>query len=311
MTAAYHPNADPVKEILKCLENCTAGGQGHYNIFNDWLDITLASLEALPTVARQSHEGQPLTDTPETEKLFQQMHDRYPGDYYWQNFTHAFAALLESTSEFQDTIGTVYMNFNVSNKYTGQFFTPWNIAKFMAQMTLHDIEPLIHERMKAAINGDPVAEALLMSSMILTDGEDAEDWFYNRILPAAAPHFDPITVMDCCCGSGVMLLAAASEFPRWALDWGLVRFYGMDIDNTCVKMAKINCMLYGLNGFSMKCALSLTDAELAAIPEPQAAVYREAKTATPERVEEIKQEIAEMTRNARQLSIFDTVDAEP
>ena len=46
-----------------------------------------------------------------------------------------------------------------------------------------------------------------------------------------------------------MLLAAASTLPEWAVKLGLVRFTGQDIDQTCVRMASINCMLYGLNGY--------------------------------------------------------------
>jgi hypothetical protein len=178
----------------------------------------------------------------------------------------------------------------------------------MAELSLGDTEKLLHDRMLSAIKGDPVAEALLMCSTILTEEDDAFDYFANKILPAAAPHFDPITVCDSCCGSGVMLIAAASQFPRWALDWGLVRFYGQDIDQKCVKMAKINCMLYGLNGYSLKCAVELSDSELIAIPEPIQSFYREAKTASPDRLEEIKQKIYGVKKNTRQLSLFEEKD---
>ena len=46
-----------------------------------------------------------------------------------------------------------------------------------------------------------------------------------------------------------MLLAAAAQLPREAVQRGWVRFYGQDIDATCVKMAQANTMLYGLNGW--------------------------------------------------------------
>ena len=70
---------------------------------------------------------------------------------------------------------------------------------------------------------------------------------------------DPIKIQDCACGSGVMLLGAASCFPRWALDWGVVQFYGQDIDQTCVMMARINMMLHGLNGYAMKLEVAVLE----------------------------------------------------
>ena len=73
-------------------------------------------------------------------------------------------------------------------------------------------------------------------------------YFLSRILPLIAGDFDPITICDPCCGSGVMLLAGARQFPAWAAQAGLVQLYGMDIDQTCITMAQVNMMLYGLNG---------------------------------------------------------------
>jgi len=46
------------------------------------------------------------------------------------------------------------------------------------------------------------------------------------LLPYAVDKAKPFTVADVCCGSGVMLLAAAKQFPRWAIDSGLAQFYG-------------------------------------------------------------------------------------
>ena len=43
-------------------------------------------------------------------------------------------------------------------------------------------------------------------------------------------------------------MAAAAQFPGWTHDAGLVRVYCQDSDLLCTKMAKLNVLLYGLNG---------------------------------------------------------------
>jgi len=117
----------------------------------------------------------------------------------------------------------------------------------------------------------------------------------EKIVPLCAEFIEPVTVCDCCCGSGAMLLAAAEQFDPWMLDWGLVQFYGQDIDLRCTKMARINMMIYGLNGYGIKCALALSGAELAAIPELWREKYIEAQQAEQagdsERVAEIAVEV--------------------
>lgn len=52
-------------------------------------------------------------------------------------------------------------------------------------------------------------------------------------------------IVDCCCGSGRTLLAAA-ESMRYR---NLNEFYGQDVDLRCVQMTAINLALRGLNGY--------------------------------------------------------------
>jgi hypothetical protein len=68
-----------------------------------------------------------------------------------------------------------------------------------------------------------------------------------------------------------MLLAGASVCPAWAVQYGLVQFWGNDIDMSCVLMTRLNVALYGLNGSHVRCLLELSSAELSASVSPDVA----------------------------------------
>jgi type I restriction-modification system DNA methylase subunit len=196
-------------------------------------------------------------DPPEVIRHMKVLRARYKHESYFDLFSQAFAFLLESAEEdWSDTIGEVYMEFGHPSKWGGQFFTPYPLAKMMSMMTASDIPAQVHERIKAACKADPLAQSILMTGTLL-DGQEAKKWYFEKLIPAVALNVKQVTVNDYSCGSGVMFLAAASEIPRWMLDWGFVQFYGQDIDQTCVQMAQINMMLHGLNGYSMKCAVAV------------------------------------------------------
>jgi type I restriction-modification system DNA methylase subunit len=71
----------------------------------------------------------------------------------------------------------------------------------------------------------------------------------TRVVSAAIPYYQPVTVCDPCVGSGVMLLASAATYEPWMVQMGLVQFYAQDIDMAMVRLVKINCALYGLNSY--------------------------------------------------------------
>jgi hypothetical protein len=285
--------AGDIIDHLERLEQASGTRAG--TVFDDFLTASLLTLERLPDhLESATTTGRLAAPTPDEAETFQRMHERYsrirdldPRDY----FAPAFNALVESTAYgYLDVLGVVYMQYGYPGE--GQIFTPWNVAEMMARMTIGDAEDL-HAHVKEAIAQSPEAEAALMAGLTIEDPDEARAWFLKRVLPPALPHVAPIKVCDPCVGSGAMLLAAASVFPQWAVHRGLVQFYGQDIDPTCVAMAKVNLMLYGLNGERVKYALAMSDAELEMVPEPWGAMYAEAKTAQDDgdngRVKEIEQ----------------------
>lgn len=302
---------DYKKMIISELSNITSSGLRPHDIFGDWLSLVNATMKTLPGHLRAVRTGSVYIETDETLKIFEDVknHLRQP-EHYFHHYQKAFGLLIESTSEYRDVLGDVFMEFLNPNPRTGQYFTPWNIAVAMGEMTMDAIEQKLYERIKEAATGNPLAEAMILGSSLFTDPEEIENHFINRLLPIVAQDVKPIKVSDPACGSGIMLLGCAANVPTWALKYNLVRFYGQDVDRRCVLMAETNMMLYGLNGFVIRCALDLSDEEIAAMQESNRQAIEEAKrleaVGDTEAVEQIAVELR--TGQYVQSELFDLVN---
>jgi type I restriction-modification system DNA methylase subunit len=170
-----------MSEILKQLERITRQGYDAHQVFDDWIAVMFWALQR---------------NDDEYLKIVRRYRNERPrGEREIDHFCHAFGLLLK---EMEDTnkelLGELYMTWEVSNKYAGQFFTPWPIAEMMAKML--------------------------------------------------SPHG---RILDPCCGSGVMLIAAAKNMTAEQCAQSL--FVGQDIDFTCVMMCALNLTFFNLNGY--------------------------------------------------------------
>lgn len=110
------------KAISSELEKILRLGYSSYTIFDDWLDLMLFALmrndeQYLEVVHKYKNTG----DMGKREI-----------DY----FAHAFGLLLKFMKESnEELLGEIYQQWNMANKYRGQYFTPPHIASFMAQIT--------------------------------------------------------------------------------------------------------------------------------------------------------------------------------
>ena len=56
---------------------------------------------------------------------------------------------LVSTSmmdQFNDFLGKVFMQLDLGDKYRGQFFTPWDVSRMMAQISLGDVDTVFKDK---------------------------------------------------------------------------------------------------------------------------------------------------------------------
>lgn len=110
-----------MKDILKCLEAILSRGYSSYTIFNDWLDLMIYALQG--------------DDEHYLEIVRKYKNTAKQGEREIDYFCHAFAHLqMEMKKTNSDVLGQVYMQWNQSNKYRGQFFTPPHVASFMAKV---------------------------------------------------------------------------------------------------------------------------------------------------------------------------------
>lgn len=221
-----------------------------YNVFREWAQAVEDMLDRLPFLLQSVIDtGKMCDDPPEMQDRFRRLHETY-GDYGMKLFGQATAVLLEGSEaadgsiSYVDVIGNTYMLLEIGNTRAGQYFTPQPIAEAMARMIMGDTHALLHSRLQEA------ASRCFFTQMIGFDTmEDlTRPHVVDYLLPFLIDLVEPITVHDPACGSGVMLLTSAKQFPPWAVHYGIVQFFGQDIDALCCQLARINCKLYGLRG---------------------------------------------------------------
>ena len=151
-----------VREILKRLERNTAAGAYLSQVFTDWLDITHATLSAIPRhVESVTTTGQLAEDTPASRSYVRPLARPLPAGLgladLQQSLPHParkHRRLLEHQCRAGkrpgwDLVGAVYME-TAYKKHSGQFFTPWDVAELMARMTIPDGAELVNERLRQA-----------------------------------------------------------------------------------------------------------------------------------------------------------------
>jgi hypothetical protein len=279
------------QEIIKGLE-AVAGlsGRRPIEVFSDWVFITEATLQALPDQLRAvGATGRFAPDPPEVADTFARVRRHYDPKYLgddraqrvWDYFAQAFALLLEATApglwgepnslsiagplSGPDILGFIYQTWaNGSNRIRGEIYTPWPLARLLAELTLGQSgERLVYDRLKAALchSDNILGAATLLAGLTLPADEPGaiREYFITRVVPSTVGAYIPVTVCDPAIGTNILNLAAASLMPDWMVKLALIRFVGQDVSNLAVACSKCSAALYGLNGYALQ--LEATAAE--------------------------------------------------
>lgn len=104
-------------------------------------------------------------------------------------------ALEEKPS--QDFLGKIYMNFNLENKWHGQFFTPWHIAELMAKILIaDDLKEKIASQEYVSVNDSCCGAGCMLMAFAMVCKEDL-DINYQQSILFAAQDIDSVVAKMC------------------------------------------------------------------------------------------------------------------
>ena len=113
-----------IKDFVKILESIKSS-KNNYEVFNDWLIMSAAALYSWKKDQAVENEYMEIAKQYTKEDL----------EKHSQLLIIITNALEEKE---QDFLGQIFFELNLTNARTGQFFTPYNISKMMAEMTIGD-----------------------------------------------------------------------------------------------------------------------------------------------------------------------------
>ncbi len=131
MAKYYSGQSSEFAKILKGLTN-------RYQTWEIWADfVTMAAISISQTFDFRDNR----------EERYLNIAGKYGEDEMMK-----FVELLQLVTEAfendrdQDYLGSLYMELNLGNHWTGQFFTPYNVCTAMARMSVHDVVERIAEK---------------------------------------------------------------------------------------------------------------------------------------------------------------------
>ena len=116
-----------INKIMQSLDYSKSRGQ----IFSDFLTLSAYSIV------------QPFYRSPELEEKYLSVAKNYKAEQL-NLFAKMLAIVVDALEEEpHDFLGDCFMANDMGSEYKGQFFTPYHVSKFMAEITLGDVTRLV------------------------------------------------------------------------------------------------------------------------------------------------------------------------
>jgi len=187
------PAIDYQKELVKLFHGFSSR-RHHWQVFTDFCEMGAIALSNAVDLGQGEKR----------EERYMQIVKGYNREEL-EAFSHGLAHLTMALEDgFSDVLGRTYHDLELHNKWAGQFFTPYNVCRMMAQMTIADSEDL-----KARI---------------------------------AARGF--VTAQEPAVGSGAMVIALAQEMRDAGVNYQEhLHVTAIDVDAKCAHMAYLQFSL--------------------------------------------------------------------
>lgn len=131
MSSKYKVHGDASKEFVRVFDSL-CGARARWTIWTDFLHLAAYSISnVVDTVHREKREKDYMTISKSYTKK------------EMLGFSELFAIVVTALDENpnQDFLGHIYMGLELGNKNTGQFFTPYDVAKMCALVSV-DLEEI-------------------------------------------------------------------------------------------------------------------------------------------------------------------------
>lgn len=134
-----------------------------YDVFRDFLILSTCAL------------AQPFYRSDKIEQKYLETVNKYTKKQA-EEFSQLLAFLIDAlTEKHQDFLGQVYMQLKLGNSVNGQFFTPYNISQFMAEINFTEVEEKLEEQEFITLSNPCCGSA----GMIIAFAETMKNKGYN------------------------------------------------------------------------------------------------------------------------------------